>query len=172
MPTEPRLTRILIADDSSAVRRALTKLLQTTYGCEVIEVQDGQEAVLRALEFSPDLAILDLAMPIVDGLTAAREISKVLPDLPIVMYTMHSTPALDLAAQKSGVRRLLSKTRPAELLECVEQVLGMKAKEGATEPEGGVGADIPIALPEPEIIAAENGSSGPKPDVEKKSTEN
>lgn len=91
-------------------------------------MEDGQAAVSRALELHPHLVILDLAMPVMDGLSAAREISKHLPELPILMYTMHWTPALELAAQKSGVRKLVPKINSTELLAAVDELLqGMQA---------------------------------------------
>lgn len=61
----------------------------------------------RALQYRPHLVIVDLAMPIIDGLSAARQISHALPQVPILMYTMHWAPSLELAAQKSGIRKLI-----------------------------------------------------------------
>jgi CheY-like chemotaxis protein len=108
------MRRILIADDSPAVRRALAQLLAQDH--LVIEVADGQAAFTRSLELRPDLIILDLAMPVMDGLTAAREISGALPEVPILMYTMHWTPSLEVAAKKVGIRRLVPKTHSKMLL--------------------------------------------------------
>lgn len=90
-------------------------------------MEDGQAAVSRALELHPHLVILDLAMPVMDGLSAAREISKHLPELPILMYTMHWTPALELAAQKSGVRKLVPKINSTVLAAVDELLQGMQA---------------------------------------------
>lgn len=75
--------RILIADDSLLTRTTLKELLQA-HGWDVCgEAADGVEAVRMALELKPDTVILDLAMPSMDGLTAAREISGALPTVPI-----------------------------------------------------------------------------------------
>ena len=131
------MTRILIADDSPAVRGALVQLLGAAHRGELIEVENGREAVSRALELRPDLVILDLAMPVMDGLTAAHEISIVVPELPILMYTMHCTPALEVAAQKFGVRHIVTKGGdPQELLAAVEQLLPARARgQNATKEE-------------------------------------
>ena len=160
------MTRILIADDTAAVRTALRKLLEGAHPCQVFEAEDGQQAISRALELRPDLIILDLAMPVMDGLTAAREISKVLPDTPILMYTMHWTPPLELAAQKSGVRKVVAKVRSDALLEAVRELLGIPAPDPAeakSEPAPAIDLAVPAATsaPEPEIIAASENNPAP-----------
>lgn len=80
------------------------------------EAENGREAVTKAAELQPDLIILDLAMPVMDGLKAAREISKVMPAAAILMLTNHSSPELELAAKKSGVREVVSKESSDEQL--------------------------------------------------------
>jgi DNA-binding NarL/FixJ family response regulator len=118
--------RVLIADDSPAVRRTLRHLLQVDNAWEIVEADNGKTAVVRALEFRPDVIILDLAMPVMDGLSAAREISKALPEAAILMYTMHWTPHLEQEAQKCGVRKLVSKSQGAILLSEMHQILAKK----------------------------------------------
>jgi len=157
------MTRILIADDSPEVRKALVQLLGAAHSTELIEVENGGAAVSRALELRPDLVILDLAMPIMDGLTAAREISTALPGVPILMYTMHSTPALELAAQSYGVRHVVAKGDTGELLAAIGQLLPANARareDNANKvPEASLetSASAAVAVPDPEVIAAENG---------------
>ena len=154
------VTRILIADDSPAVRRALVERLNAALSSELIEAENGQEALSRALELRPALVILDLAMPIMDGLTAAREISSTLPEIPILMYTMHCTPSLAMAAQKSGVRHVVAKENAAELLAAVEQMLPAEVREQtAVREEARLEAQVipPLVVPDPEIIEAETG---------------
>jgi DNA-binding NarL/FixJ family response regulator len=119
--------RILIADDSPVLRTTLRHLLESLQPCEILEAGDGQEAVAQALELHPDLVILDLAMPAVDGLNAARQISLALPTLPIVMYTMHFSPHLEVEAMKYGVRKLVSKTQSSALVSTVQELLAAQA---------------------------------------------
>ncbi len=160
------MTRILIADDSPAVRRALVQLLAAAHSCELIDAENGRAALSRALELRPDLVIMDLVMPIMDGLTAAREISSALPSLPILMYTMHCTPSLEVAAQRSGVRHVVVKENTGELLAAVEQLLPAEAREqSATRDEARLPSTAipPLAVPDPEIIEGENGSGGNAP---------
>jgi DNA-binding NarL/FixJ family response regulator len=139
-------TRILIADDNPLFRTALKHVLEATGRWEIIETRDGEEAVAKSLETHPDIIVLDLAMPVKDGLSAAREISKVLPETPIVMCTMHASPAVELEARKSGVRQLISKTESTTIVAVIRQLVANIAP-----------ADLPavtalpnVALPAPD----------------------
>lgn len=120
----PRMsTRLLIADDNPVFRKALRHLLEGVEHWEVIEACDGDEAVRKALENRPDVIVVDLAMPIKDGLTAAREISQALPEIPILMCTMHASPQLEIEAQKSGVRQILSKIESSIIIPAIQHLL-------------------------------------------------
>jgi CheY-like chemotaxis protein len=115
--------RILIADDNLIFRKALRQLLEGVDHWEVIEAQDGQEAVRLSVESQPDLIVLDLAMPTKDGFTAAREISTLVPATPILMCTMHMSPQLEVEAQKSGIQKVISKSDSSLLLPAIRLLL-------------------------------------------------
>jgi DNA-binding NarL/FixJ family response regulator len=117
-------TRILIADDNPLFRRTLKRILESVDHWEIIETQDGDEAVRKSLETSPDLIVLDLAMPVKDGLTAAREISQALPHTPLLMCTMHASAQLEIEAQKSGVRQVIPKSESSIIVPAIRQLLG------------------------------------------------
>jgi len=136
--------RILIADDNNIFRKALRRLLEKSGTWDINEAEDGQQAISKALELRPEVIVLDLAMPIKDGLTAAREISAALPHTPLLMLTMHSSPQIEIEAQKAGVRRVLSKSDSTMLVPTVLQVLA-----AATPPEPIVPETIP-----PPVLAA------------------
>lgn len=148
--------QILIADDSPAIRKALRRLLEAGHPWQITEVEDGQAAISKALQLRPDLVILDLAMPVSDGLTAAREISQALPEIPIVMYTMHRTQSLELAAQKLGVRKMLSKVQSQALVSTVEELLG--------ESQSSLMPGNPNPLPLPESVRTPAGPP-PAPEI-------
>jgi DNA-binding NarL/FixJ family response regulator len=118
--------RILIADDSPLVQTSLTQLLESY--CDNWKVcglaATGRQAVEKAVESQPDLIILDLKMPLMDGLTASVIIGHYLPKVPILMYTVHKSLDLDATARKAGVARVISKAEPEELLKAAEELLG------------------------------------------------
>ena len=88
----------------------LKLLVETQAGWEVCgEAENGQEAVAKASELLPDLIIMDLAMPEMDGIRASRAISTAMPAVPILMHTLHYSPELELEAKKVGVRRVVAK---------------------------------------------------------------
>jgi DNA-binding NarL/FixJ family response regulator len=123
--------RLLIADDNATSRRLLRALLETREGWQVCgEATNGVEAVAKAAELKPEIIILDLAMPIMDGMHAAQEISAAFPTIPILLYTMHSFAGLDLEAKKVGIRKVVSKTDTGNnLLNAIDELLGAIARQ-------------------------------------------
>jgi NarL family two-component system response regulator LiaR len=119
------VARILVADDSEIMRKHLKVTLNRQDGWTVCgETSNGLKAVLLAHELKPDLVILDLVMPMLDGLTAAAEIAKILPDVPIVIYSVQIQPELEVEARKFGVWAMVSKSAgPDQLIETVERLL-------------------------------------------------
>lgn len=118
------VTRILIVDDNENVRRYLKAFLQNADPRFSVcgEAGDGKEALLKADELKPDVVILDLAMPVMDGVTAAREISKTHQGMAMFMYTLHSTYQLELEAQKVGIRGIVAKPAAAELVSLIREI--------------------------------------------------
>ena len=116
--------RILIADDNESVLRAVRVSLELNPAWEICgEAVDGVEAVAKALELHPDIIILDLAMPRMDGLDAAEEIHRLMPSIPIIIHTLYRS-ALDLTtAYKYGVRKVVDKTEAGTLLSTVKELL-------------------------------------------------
>jgi DNA-binding NarL/FixJ family response regulator len=163
--------RILIADDHSAVRSVLRALIESHADWQVCgEAVNGFEAVVKAEELKPDLLLLDMAMPVMDGIRAAREISKASAALPILMHTMHSSPTLDLEAQKAGVTQVVNKCESGDkLIIAIENLLN--AARGGTV----AGADIRVAelaaesmapapeKPEDSSISKVDGTEEPEP---------
>jgi DNA-binding NarL/FixJ family response regulator len=124
--------RILIADDHSLVRKVLKTTLENHSDWQVCgQATNGLEAVQKAAELHPDLIILDFAMPVMDGLGAARQILSASPSVPILIFTNYYFPSLVLEADSVGVRQVIDKGLAGnELLFAVETLLtgnGQKA---------------------------------------------
>jgi DNA-binding NarL/FixJ family response regulator len=102
--------RILLADDHTVVRKGLRLLLESHNGFHVIaDAADGREAVALAERHTPDVVVMDVAMPILNGIEAARQISAKLPETAIVFLSMHSDEGYVLKALKAGARAYLLK---------------------------------------------------------------
>ncbi|NGO49436.1 response regulator [Streptomyces ureilyticus] len=100
---EPTKTRILLADDHALVRRGVRLILDSEPDLTVVaEAGDGAEAIEAARTTQPDLAILDIAMPRLTGLQAARELSRTQPDLRILILTMYDNEQYFFEALKAG----------------------------------------------------------------------
>jgi DNA-binding NarL/FixJ family response regulator len=118
-------TRILIADDDVSIRRLLRRLLEDRPDWQVCgEATNGQEAVFQAEKLKPEIAVLDLAMPCMNGLEAAREISKVLPKPAMLLLTVQEVSAqLVKEARDAGFHGAVSKGTGAEVIKGIESLL-------------------------------------------------
>jgi CheY-like chemotaxis protein len=160
-------TRILIGEDNPAVRAALHALLESAGPWEIVDAENGQEAVARAQELKPNLIILDLVMPVMDGLSAARQISKLLPETPLLMYTMHWSRQVELEAQKIGVRKVVSKADSRLLVSTIQQLLAPEpppplAVASPTSPSNTL---TPNVAPAPPILESGSAATSDKPEA-------
>jgi DNA-binding NarL/FixJ family response regulator len=116
--------RILIADDHPAVRRSIRTLLESqTQWTVCAEAADGEEAVERAAQLRPDVALLDFEMPKLNGLEAARQIRARAPTVQVLVLTMHDPRRLHDEARRAGVRDVVIKSDAhASLLEAIESL--------------------------------------------------
>jgi two-component system response regulator NreC len=121
--------RILLADDHTVVRKGLRMLLESQPGFEVVaDACDGRETVALAERHQPDVVVLDVAMPILNGIEAARQISAKHPHTAIVFLSMHSDESYVLKALKSGARAyLLKDSAEYDLITAIKAVSEGKA---------------------------------------------
>ena len=128
--------QILIADDSGSVRRVLKMFLQDRKGIKVCgEAVNGFEAVEKARTLRPDLLLLDLAMPEMNGAEAASVLKKMMPNMPIIVFTMFSDNIGRSLASALGVDMALSKPEGLRaLVEAIESLLGPRQPPGDVNP--------------------------------------
>lgn len=143
--------KIIVVDDNEGIRKSLKQLIAEHPGWSVCaEAVNGRDAVILANERSPDLVVLDFAMPLMDGMQAAAQIRKTLPRLPIVLYTMHKNTQIELEAQKAGIQRVVSKGDPTSVLvDCLKELLNPSIPEVSVKPTS----------PKPEQLAARTARS-------------
>lgn len=111
------MIRVLIADDHDTVRKCVRTVLEVHDDVRVCaEAADGAEAVTKAVQCHPDLVILDLTMPVKSGFQAARELRRIMPEVPILFCSIQEGPELANNAKKIGVRGCVSKQHMTELL--------------------------------------------------------
>ena len=117
-------TRVLLAEDHTIVRKGLRSLLDKETGIEVVgEAEDGREAIVKAEELHPDVVVMDIAMPGLNGLEATRQIKKRFPDMKILILTMHANEEYILQSLKAGASGyLVKKAAPAELISAINAV--------------------------------------------------
>ena len=125
--------RVVLADDHPVVRAGLAALLSSLPGVEVVAVaSNGREAVREVVTARPDVAVLDLQMPELDGFAATRELGRVAPDVAVLVLTMHEDDDSVFAAMRAGARGYLVKGAEQEEIE--RAIRGVAAGEAIFGP--------------------------------------
>jgi DNA-binding NarL/FixJ family response regulator len=119
---------ILIADDHELVRKGIRTVLEARTGWQVVaEASDGREAVKKIQELKPRVAILDISMPLLNGLEATRQIAKIAPQTKVLILTMHEADPMIQQILQAGARGYLLKSDASlDLVSAVEALLRNK----------------------------------------------
>ena len=137
---------VLLAEDVELLREALAGLLEREPDIEVVATAaDGRQAIDRALTHRPDVAVVDLQMPVLDGLGVVTELGRMLPTCPVVILTGHGRPHVLRQALASGARGFLAKGAPGTALADVVR----RVHEGQRYVDPILAADALTALPSP-----------------------
>lgn len=162
------MARILIADDSVILRKQIAALIGSHPGWTVCgEAANGVSAVLKAHELKPDLVIMDLVMPMLDGLQSSTEIAKLHPTIPIVIYSLHLLPELEVEAKKYGVWALVSKSADQSLLiETVERLLAASPHQISPNTTESVADASPTTSTQPSSGGPLDAAPAPQPSTE------
>jgi len=117
--------RILLADDHASIRHMIRAYLELHPGWEVCgEAADGVEAVQRSAELQPDIVLMDLDMPRLNGLDATRRIHKSSPSVRVLILTLHDNVVLPKIARESGAHGYVLKTQAFDLLTKAIETVG------------------------------------------------
>lgn len=121
--------RIFVGDDHTLLRHGLRKILEAHLNWQVIgEASDGRDAVRQVLALQPDVAILDISMPLMNGIEATRQIVRRSPDVRVLILSMHSNEAYIIQALKAGATGyLLKDSADTDLLRAVAAVASGKS---------------------------------------------
>jgi DNA-binding NarL/FixJ family response regulator len=115
--------RILLVDDEKCVRFALERLLVTHEGWAVVgTASNGKEAIGKAEDLKPDVVIMDITMPEMNGLEATPQIKRVTPETEVLLFSQHGSAGIVREAQDAGASGYLSKSRPDSIIAAVEAV--------------------------------------------------
>jgi len=118
------MKRILIADDNASVRRGLRGVIRDHHDWDVCgEAVDGRDAIEQARELHPDILLLDLAMPGMNGFDAARELAKLEPEVQILLCTVQLSTFVVRQAEKMGIQGAVSKSKVSQITEGIAALL-------------------------------------------------
>lgn len=121
---QSEIVRVLLAEDHTIVRKGLRSLLDSEVGIEVIgEAADGREAVEKAGQLLPDVILMDIAMPGLNGLEATRQIKKRFPEVKVLILTMHANEEYVFQILRAGASGYVVKqAAPSELVSAIQAV--------------------------------------------------
>jgi two-component system, NarL family, invasion response regulator UvrY len=125
-PDVPQTKRILIVDDDGRIRQTVRKALESrAFVCD--EAVNGFEAIVKAKQCQPDLVILDLSMPVMNGYEAAKTLKRDLPQVPVLLFTVYADEIGTSLVNTLGVKGKLSKTEGmGKIVEWVQTLVGSK----------------------------------------------
>jgi len=117
-------TRIILADDHTIVRQGIKSLLEREGMQVVAEAADGREAIRHAEALAPDVVVMDIGMPTLNGMEAARELARCCPKVRPILLTQHDEPQYVSAALRAGVKGYVLKSQiTGDLVQAIQQVL-------------------------------------------------
>jgi DNA-binding NarL/FixJ family response regulator len=117
-------TRIILADDHTIVRQGIKSLLEREGMQVVAEAADGREAIRHAEALAPDVVVMDIGMPTLNGMEAARELARCCPKVKPILLTQHDEPQYVSAALRAGVKGYVLKSQiTGDLVQAIQQVL-------------------------------------------------
>jgi DNA-binding NarL/FixJ family response regulator len=116
--------KILVADDSAMIRKSLCRIFELEENYDVCaEATHGEEAIALAIQHKPDLIILDFQMPGMDGIEAAYELKRIMPDVPIILFTLHADAMMYTLGQHSPFDLVVPKSDAINIVKHVRSLI-------------------------------------------------
>ena len=111
------VSSILIVDDNAHIRKALCDMFKREEDFNICgEAENGREAIEKAQQLQPDLVVLDMSMPVMNGLDAARALKRLLPRVPLIMYSAFGDQYVEQQASLLGISSVISKSEPVTIV--------------------------------------------------------
>jgi YesN/AraC family two-component response regulator len=109
--------KVLIVDDNAIIRQALCKVFTAEADFDICgQAKNGREAIEKAQELQPDLIVIDLSMPVMNGIEAARVLKRMMPRMPLIIFSEYSDVFSEREAQSAGVSALVQKSKHSILV--------------------------------------------------------
>ena len=116
--------KILVADDNAMVRKSLCRIFETEENYDLCaEAVNGQEAIALAKEHKPDLIVLDFQMPVMNGIEAAYELKRIMPDVPIILFTLHAETMKYSVGQDSPIDLVVAKSDAVNIVDHIRSLV-------------------------------------------------
>jgi two-component system chemotaxis response regulator CheY len=115
--------RVLIVDDSETTRRILRTIIHSHYWFVCGEAECGWSGVRKFEELKPDVVVLDLSMPDISGIEAAKWMTESDPTVPLIVFTVLETEGIESEARRAGIRAIVSKSQVWKLLTSIETAI-------------------------------------------------
>ena len=120
--------RVLIVDDSDTIRRMLGTILRSRRWTVCGEAENGQSGVKQFRELKPDVVLLDLSMPDINGIEVAKQMSASDPTVPLILFTILEIERIESAAREAGIRAIVPKIEAWNLVGSIESLVAQKSR--------------------------------------------
>jgi YesN/AraC family two-component response regulator len=118
------LKTILVADDNALIRKGLCRICEIQKDYDVCaEAVNGEEAIALAIQHKPDLIVLDFQMPVMDGVEAAYKIKRIMPDVPIILFTQHADTMKYVLRRNSPIDLVVAKSDAIHIVEHIRSLI-------------------------------------------------
>jgi len=129
--------RILIVDDSETTRRILRAIIRSREWTICGEAETGRSGIRQFQKLKPDLVLIDLAMPDINGIEAAKRMSVLNPKTPLILFTILDLDGIEKVAHEAGICAVVSKAQAWDLVKSIETAVGILQGQGGAPPLPG-----------------------------------